>query len=623
MRSEKIRRALVLLALPLGVYVLAALIITWPLAARITTHAAGAGWGDSFEVIRHGWWAREALLDGHNPFDQPLLAYPDGFTSWLMASHPLQYLPPALLALVFSPLVAFNLALLSVLVLNGLSAYWLGLHLNGGRRLGALLGGLVFLAFPAVQGHLSVGHLGIVTLWPVPLFTLALWRVLFERAGWRSVIAGGVWFALAALAYVSQITFVLLPLIGLIGVGALLWARRQIVVPGAAWAEQPWLRVLALIALGGLLLVPFYAPLLSDAGRAEVRGIAEPGRVAFSADVLAPVSVSPFGPLDALAPDYTRDVLGVNSAEGSAYLGVIALALAAIAIWRRRTTARIWALVGLGALVLSLGPLLKWRDEPVIIRFEAYESYVPLPWALLQELPLLDATRTPGRFNLATGLALSALVSIGAAALERVRRREAALALAAGLGGLLLVEYQLFWPFLTTDARQPAYFRDLARQDDVRAVLNLPANHNLAAKFALYQQTLHGKPLIAGHALRRTPQNPALLALLEQVAGADAAGGVFTLTPETARYLLSAAGADRVIVHKPFMPDAANALDHVRAVLGAPDYEDEQIAAFVVPRTGDPPPDLVLAGAGGSEGWSAPVDAGPFAGRFLADDGAW
>ncbi len=208
-QPDRLRRALIWVVLPLLVYALAALVLTWPLARHLTAHAAGAGYGDTFEAIRGTWWTREALLEGHNPFRQTLLAYPRGFTSWLQFTHPLQYIPPAILALVVSPLTAVNLILLAVLVLNGTAAYWLGMHLGGRNPAATLVGGLVFMAFPAVQGHVSVTHLGMVELFPLPLFALCLWRVAREGAGWRTARWGAVWFALTALSYVSQITFIL------------------------------------------------------------------------------------------------------------------------------------------------------------------------------------------------------------------------------------------------------------------------------------------------------------------------------------------------------------------------------------------------------------------------------
>lgn len=587
------RRTLTEVIGPLAAYGLVAVAITWPLLKHITTHAAGLGVADTYEVTRHIWWAREALLDGRNPFDQTALVYPDGFMSWVQWSHPLQYLPGALVALVVSPLTAFNIMLLVTLALNGLAAFRLGLEISGGRWLAAWLGGLVFMAFPAAQGHLAVGHLGILTLWPVPLLVICARRVLYGTASWRTVGWGAAWFALAGLAYVSHLVFVILPLVVVWGLVLLARDRERLWTRGLPPREQRGLRLGAIFVLGGLLLVPFYGPLLTSAGRAELGDVAETGRVAFSADALGFASPSPFGPLADLGLDldYTHDVLGVNSAEGTAYLGVIAVGLAVAGMAAGRRELRGWLVVALGAMVLSLGPLLKWRDAPVVVHVEDFESHILLPWALLKDLPVLDATRTPGRFNLLTGLALSVLVSGGAGVLlARIQRRALALGLVAALSGLILVEYQLFDPYPTGDATQPAYFDALAARDDVRAVLDVPVANELAAKVGLYQQVFHGKPLIAGHALRRTPQDPAILAVLERAATARAEG-LPAITPEEAAYTLSAAGADRVIVQKQFYPADLDAVQAWLAqVAGSPEYEDERLAVYAVPRT-DPPPE--------------------------------
>ncbi|MBP8974206.1 MAG: hypothetical protein KBH93_10055 [Anaerolineae bacterium] len=619
---QRARRLATGTVLPLVVYLLAALIVTWPLARHLGDRAAGLPHGDTLEVVRHIWWAREALLDGANPFDQRLLAYPDGFMSWVQWAHPLQVLPGALLALALSPLTAFNVLLIVTLALNGLAAYWLGLLLSAGNRPAALLGGLVFLAYPTVQGHLSVGHLGIVTLWPLALFAGCLWRVLFDAAGWQTAGWGALWLALTALAYISHPVYLLVPLIVLLGLGALLAGWGRVWRRGRPVSEQPWLRAATLLAAGALLLIPFYGPLLSEAGRAEMRNMAETGRVTYSADALSFASPSPFGWLGdwGLAPVYARDVLGTNSAEGTAYMGVVALVLAALAVLRR-PPARLWLLVAVGAALLSLGPLLKWRDAPLTVEFESFKTYVTLPWIVAQELPLLDAARAPGRFNLLTALAISALVSAGAGVvLGWLRRPALRAALVALLGVAVLVEYQVFAPFPTDDVSQPPYYEALANAPDVRAVLDVPVSDPLVAKLALYTQTIHGKPLIAGHALRRTPQDPALLALLERAALGGEGGALPALPDEAVAPLLSGAGADRVIVHKRFVTDAAAAVARLSTLLGPPEYEDMLIAAFAVPRE-DAPPESVVWAAGAGWAGAVTLDGAPWS--LLGEAGEW
>lgn len=616
------RRLAIGVALPLAAYLLAAIIVTWPLARHLGSRAAGLPHGDTLEVTRHIWWAREALLDGINPFDQRLLTYPDGFMSWVQWAHPLQVLPGALLSLAIPPLTAFNVLLIVTLALNGLAACWLGLLLSDGNRPAALLGGLVFLACPAAQGHLSVGHLGIVTLWPLALFAGCLWRVLGGADGWRTVGWGALWLALTALVHISHPVYLLAPLIVLLGLGALLAGRGRIWRQGQPASAQPWLRAAAMVGLGVLLLIPFYGPLLTEAGRAEMRGIAETGRVTYSADALSFVSPSPFGWLGdwGLAPDYAREVLGTNSAEGTAYVGLIALVLSAAAVLRR-PAARPWLLAAAGAALLSLGPLLKWRDTPLTVEFESFRTYVTLPWIVAQDLPLLDATRAPGRFNLLTGLAISALVSVGASVVLGWLRRPAwRAALAIGLGAAVLVEYQVFAPFPTDSASLPAYYAALAEAPGVRAVLDVPVSNPLVAKIGLYAQTAHGRPLIAGHALRRTPQNPALLALLERAALGEKEGALPALPAAEMIPLFSRAGADRVIVHKRFIADAAAVVFRLRAILGAAEYEDEWIASFVVPRE-EMLPQSPLWAAGADWAGAVMLDGAPWS--LLGEAGEW
>jgi hypothetical protein len=208
--------------------------------------------------------------------------------------------------------------------------------------------------------------------------------------------------------------------------------------------------------------------------------------VRYSADLLGFVAPSPFTPWAAvIAPAFSRAVLGTNSFEGSAYLGVVAVVLAALALLKRRRTAGVWLAIALGCMVFSLGPLLKWQDQPVIYTLGEYRSNIVLPWALFQNLPLVSATRTPGRFNITTGLALGVLAGLGLdAVLSRVGRRALRIAIAGILAALTLVEYQLFFPFPTAPGALPAYFESLSRRNDIRAVFDVPWDDPLAQKAA-------------------------------------------------------------------------------------------------------------------------------------------
>jgi hypothetical protein len=649
------QRAVIWVALPVIVYLVVALIMTWPLVTQLNSHIAGASYGDSYMMLRQAWAARESVLDGRSPLHQDLLAYPNGFTSRLMWSTPLRWVPVMVLSFVVSPLMAFNVWMIITVILNGLTAYWLGMELGGRQVPAALLGGLVFTAFPNMQGHLAVGHIDVLAMYGLPLVALCAWRVLRADAGWPTVIGGGVWLALACLGLTSQIVYNVMPVMLFLGLYHLLWGREWLVRRERPLLDQPWLKFGAIAALGGAILLIFFGPLMTDAGRREIAALHETGRVTFSADVLAFVSPSLFGPLEkwGLVPDYARDVLGTNSTEGAAYLGIAALALVVIGVITRRE-ARPWLLVALGAMVFSLGPLLKWRDQPVTIHFEQFKSYVTLPWVALQDLPVLEATRTPGRFNGATALAWGALVSIGAGAVfgrlaprsplddfERIFARrgrgsegrgvwqyaptetwgivQAGIALVAGI--VILIEYQLFWPYATLDAAQPGYFHELSKENDVRAVLNVPVGNSVTQMVGMFQQTIHGKPMIAGQLYRRSPQDPALLAVLDRATTGIEAGWMPPMRNKDVHYMLSQVGADRVIVNRLQLPDAGDVVKRLKTILGPPEYKDPIFEVYAVPRADEPPANAGLIFAASADGWSDAIEA--FGGAFLADSGEW
>ena len=145
---------------------------------------------------------------------------------------------------------------------------------------------------------------------------------------------------------------------------------------------------------------------------------------------------------------------------------MIAGAAGLIAVWKVRA-ARWWLLLALVAWVLSLGPLLKILDQPVRFTVDGYTSYVTLPFALIENLPLIRLARTPGRFDFALALAVAVLAGYGAAYLwERIRVRPAR---SNGRGLALLMvgiafEYQVFWPLPLSPAAIPQAIADLGKQ---------------------------------------------------------------------------------------------------------------------------------------------------------------
>ncbi len=542
-----------------GLYLIVAIVVTWPLVTVLSTRLVGHPFGDSYEYARHIWWIKNILQTGGPLFHDSLLAYPDGLgNSWLWG-NPLQSFPAWLLAFIMPLPAAFNLPLLFNLALNGWAVYWLVAYLTE-QRSAAWLAGLVFLAYPTFQGQLAAGHTGLLVLWGIPFYTYGLFR-LQDTQNRRWLLFTALFFCLSLLGNTLLLVYFLLPVTGLF-VLTLLWQHR--------WSALRW--SIAAIILGGMVSLPFLLPVALDMFSAPAR-LQESGDVAFSADLLAIVSPSFQHPLFGQL-EYTHRVLGRDPFEKMAYLGIVAGTLGIIAVWQQRR-ARWWLLLGGIAWVGSLGGILKVLDAPLSVSVGSYETFIALPGLILQHIPLLSSTRTPARFNFTLALAVAVLAGYGLAALwPHLQRRRLGYTLCLGLSVFVLWEYQGFWspegiPDLPTiPGVVPEAVTMLAERDDIRAVFDIPWEHLLTDKDAMFLQTGHQRPLIAGHITRRTPVDPARLTVLQN-----------TLDPA----LLDAAGADIIILHKDWS-DNQGVLDaFARQQLGAPFYEDARIALFAAP----------------------------------------
>jgi hypothetical protein len=445
----------------------------------------------------------------------------------------------------------------------------------GATAIAAFIGGLVFMLFPAIQGHLAAGHTGLLVQWPVPLFVWALLRL--NTHGGRAVLLAAALFMLGALGHTLQVIHALGPLAALL-ILRFAWRRE--------WRAAG--RALLAVLLGGAALAVFGLPVI----RATLGTSAyadESGVVRYSADLLAVVTPSFFHPLFENW-EYTHRILGINLDEGAAFLGFTGLLLGLLAGWKV-PRARFWWGVALAAWVLSLGPLLKIFDQPAFVPVDGAASGIVLPFAAIMDLPIFNLARTPGRFNFLLALAWAILIAYAVQwlfawlddRLSKGRGRFGVWLAAAGLAALLIFEYQTFWPLPLARADVPAGISALRQRDDLRAALDVPWNNLVVAKTGLFLQTEHGLPLIAGQITRRTPVSPALLTILEE-----------TLDPA----LLREAGADIVIVHREH--DAGEALyQRALAQFGPPLFEDSRFAVFETPAVEESPAAFITGFTGG------------------------
>jgi hypothetical protein len=469
-------------------YVVLALLATWPLVMHLRDRVPGSDSWDSkplfFETpvnIWNLWWFRHALLDlGQNPFACRYLFYPFGVDLWLHTFTPLHGLYGVLLQVFVPLIVAQNLIVLGSLVAAGCCTYALGRAL-GLEQHGALLAGGIYAFCPPVFAHLYVGHFELTATYWLPAILLVFLH-LIERP--RLQTGAGLGLLFAAAAYSSQYYALY---------GAELLVVAGLVAGGRLFRPA----VLGSLAVAFLIAAATTAPqLLALLGKTAEQTVAvDPSSFyRHSADLVGFVIPSFNHPLlgTPLRSLHERLNAGRLPQETTAFVGWSVLGLAMLGLWRRRpdqigvirllaATAAVFAVLALGSGLRVLGT----------------DTGIPLPMALMAQLPVLDQARAPGRHIVLVILALALLAGLGWPTLRHLPVRLAVL-------GLLVCEYAGFPIPLYVAETSPVY-RRLAEVGGHFAILELPfgirdgfgaAGEPDASQ--MFGQTIHGHPIASG-----------------------------------------------------------------------------------------------------------------------------
>ena len=558
------------LVLPALAYLLVAVYLASPVAGSFSTRFLGGESGDVYEMARHMWWYKTVAQSGEDILAQSMLGHPEGFAAIQLWAYPLQFFPYWLFAYVMPLAAAYNLGIIVVFVMNGLSLFLLARRwLPAGHDFPPFFAGLVYMVFPTIQGHLFDGHIGLLVQWPLPLFIIFLFEYA-DHGGARRYLIALLFFLFAAMGHTMQLIYALAPFTGLFMIARIY--RRDYV---------GWARCAGIVIVGCLLLLLFLSPIL-PATLSASRVISVGGQLRYSIDLLGLVSPSFANPFWADIARHSAQVLGTNLGEGSSYIGVIGGILAIIGIIRRRA-ARWWLFVAFVAWLLALGPVLKIYDQAFTAKVAGYDAVLPLPFALIMDLPVFELARAPGRFMLLFAAMFALLTGYGMCEVWSSRALSGRhpygrMAFAVLCVFLLVEDYKLFAQFPNVPAEIPRPIHNLRGRRDIRAIYNAPYDDLLAAKEAMYLQTAHHKPLIAGHDTRITPVDPARLELLAS----------FRPT------LLNDADADVVIVNKVRALERGQPelLPRAEQWLGEPFYEDERYALFETPFSPERTPKL-------------------------------
>jgi hypothetical protein len=401
--------------------------------------------GDNFQHAWFLWHFARAVAKFQNPFYTNQMYYPNTVNLTWSTTDPLAGVLALPASWLLGPAVAYNLSLVFQLALAAFFGRLLCLRVCR-NEVAAFIGGICFGFSPFLMAH-ALGHLSLVTAFPVPLYFLALARVLERRGEPRkNGVLLGLALLLTALAHFNYTVICLLATLAAIGVDAIQMGARSL---AKIWKALAW---------GATTFLVTFSPLLAmlignSADRPQPRPFEHLKE--FSADAVG-----------FLIPSWNHLLLGnfargldpnifAAGYEGTVYVGPVILALALLGFWKGREFQRRWAAQAASLAVmfylLSLGPAL---------RIYGRQTAIPGPAALVYRIPWLRFVSAPARFQVIVALCLAVLASLGVTfLLERLRTQRQRYSLAAGVIALLLLDL-LTIPFPVSSIVDPAWDRD-------------------------------------------------------------------------------------------------------------------------------------------------------------------
>lgn len=401
-------------------------------------------------------------------------AYPKVFAITLLSKVTGTDLPSLLFLQNISLLISFPLA--------GVGAFYLVRHFTQNEA-GALAGGFVFAFNPSHVAHV-MHHAHVSSIEFIPFFVLS-YLVAIER---KSIIYLGLAIAFYALSALSC-WYYLFYIAYFIVFHTVLTVIRDRALP------SKWRLLTPIACLAGVVVVlsPLLAPMVKAAmGPTSVYG---DGTDKYVADVSSYIVFPPTHLLGGLTRNFYRQVTG-NPWESTVYIGLTNLVVMAwLCLFAKKRDSRLLSYVLSGMAVFCVfasGASLHVLGERTI----------PMPDALLSELPFFANVRTPSRAIVFVYLFLA--IGIGHA-VSLVWQHRHRLPVRWALGAMAALMVLDFYPFhldITPVSCAPGLA--LIRDDPERGfgILNLPGGGNTEGNAYMLQQVCHGRPIAQGQTSR-------------------------------------------------------------------------------------------------------------------------
>ena len=366
--------------------------------------------------------------------------------------------------------------------------------------------------------------------------------------------------------------------------------------------------------LAFLLIIGPYLPLLRTVLSGDNSHLGDTAATNFSLDLLAFVTPSNYHPVLQplhLLPDYAQHVLADRDdiQERLAYIGLIPLLLVVIGLAKFGRRLLFWLLIALAAMILSLGPLLKFNGTLLQLDIEGYVGYIVLPYVMVRSLPILDWSGVLGRLNVATMLCVAVMAAYGLVNVLSSVRSKWQPGLVTALSGLILFEFLTIFPFPTEADVVPDFYYQL-KQDAMtkpEAIIDLPlAGDPSYNNYSMHYQTIHQQPIAGGHFMRKPAGAHEMTAFINQLLLPPPNQSVLAWPDAQARLgLLNKFNFTRIIARLPLMQDEAakTQLTYLSTWLGPSQSPGAgEVAVFDIPPGGTP---LKITPLLSGEGWQS------------------
>ena len=523
------------------------MIFLWPMPSAIMDQV----WGDRFDAWTTLWLidhVHHRLADGTLSAATTDILFPFGYNLWSFGHAALQLFGVALMFLGIPLIPAYNLLLIGGFASSGVAAHMLGWTLTGRHNAG-FVAGAVFATSPYLYGEGAAGCIELVAAGFLPLYALSLVRVAREP-GWRTALQSAV-----VLAVIGPFNWYYTLFAGMLGLGMVTWQLLEFRVRGAAWmlagivlaaaADAP---LIPLVRRETPTRPPLSAALFEDREAWQAKMRLSDGKLDLpdlneqvledhdSMQVIENATT-----VEALLrARFTVNPLQSTPGMLAFVVGIIGTAIA----WRRGAG---WALIGMGATVLTLGPFLRLDETPPL---PGWSGDLPLPYYYAyQYLPFFSKAYRPYRIGVVTLTCCAALGAVGMAVLA-AEVKERWLHLGAFALGVLATT-QPFWsgdrPALRplTASKIPDVYTKL-RDLPEGAVVEIPLQYQpltvANARFQ-YNQIAHRHPTInCNQLIRRTD----LLAFRDYVSGNDFLTTLVDIGRRKPPFRFSAADLDAV-----------------------------------------------------------------------------